>query len=153
GSVLIRAFARSSWLATIRGVPADRDGGGLVTGLPVDAFRTDRAAVAFKCPTDAIITDAQEKELSDLGFIPLCYCQDTELAVFYGNQSLQQPDRYDDLPATINASLSAMLQYMLCVSRFAHYLKVISRDRLGAYFGPADCEDYLRKWLANYTTA
>ena len=92
--------------------------------------------MATKCSTDVIITDAQEKELGELGFIPLCHCQDTEYSAFYGNQSIQKPKKYDDPKATVNARLSAMLQYMLCVSRFAHYMKVISRDKIGSIARP-----------------
>jgi type VI secretion system ImpC/EvpB family protein len=153
GGVLIRAFAESGWLAGIRGARRGTEGEGLVTGLPVHASATSRADVAPKCPTDATVTDAQEKELGELGFIPLCACQDTGMAAFHGNQSVQKPKVYDEPAATANARLSAMLQYILCVSRFAHYIKVISRDKIGAFTGPADCEDYLRKWLANYITA
>lgn len=156
GGVLIRAFAQTGWFASIRGVERGENrlaGGGLVTGLPVQSFATDRPGLIPKCPTDVIISDVQEKELEDLGLIPLCYCQDTELAVFYGNQSVQRPKVYDELAATVNASLSAMLQYTLCVSRFAHYLKVISRDRIGSFAGPEKCEEYLRRWLTGYTMA
>jgi type VI secretion system ImpC/EvpB family protein len=153
GTVLVRAVADSGWLAAIRGVPPGGEGGGLVTGLPVPAFSTDGAGVAPACSTDAIITDAQEKELGELGFLPLCHCQDTELAVFHGGQSVQKPGQYDELPATVNARLSAMLPYVLCVSRVAHYLKVISRDKLGSFTGPDDCEAYLRRWIARYTNS
>jgi len=153
GAVLIQAFAASGWLASIRGVPPGLEGGGLVTGLPTHSFETDGPGVVPKCSTDVIITDAQEKEFGMLGFIPLCHLQDTDLATFYGNQSVQLPERYTELAATMNARLSAMLQYTLCVSRFAHYLKVISREKLGSFTGPADCEDYLRRWLMEYTVA
>src|SRR5262249_18371409 len=112
GAVLIRAFATSGWLATIRGVPPGEVGGGLVTGLPVPAFATDRAGVAPRCATDVIITDAQDKALGELGFLPLCHCQDTELAAFHGSQSAQQPAPYDEPAATVNARLSPMLQYV-----------------------------------------
>jgi type VI secretion system protein ImpD len=46
-----------------------------------------------------------------------------------------------------------MLQYMLCVSRFAHYLKVIVRDKIGSTISPEDCEIQLARWLQNYITA
>src|SRR6185312_6501728 len=75
------------------------------------------------------------------------------LAAFHGNQSIQQPKKYDEDTASANARLSAMLQYMLCVSRFAHYLKVIGRDKLGSIISPEDCEDILHRWLLNYTMA
>jgi len=162
GAVLIRCFLSSGWLADIRGLRQgiDESGtklcledGGLVTGLPVHAFATDRTGMVVKCSTEVIITDAREKDLDELGFIPLCHCQDTEFSAFYTNGSVQKPKKYDDPKATANARLSAMLQYMFCVSRFAHYLKVISRDKTGSMASPEDCELYLGKWLRNYTTA
>jgi type VI secretion system ImpC/EvpB family protein len=157
GAVLIRAFVDSGWLADIRGARRGELGGGVVDGLPVHSFRTDRngsgISVTPRSSTDTIITDAQEKELGLLGFIPLCYCQDTELSAFYGNQSVQEPQEYDKISATTNARMSAMLQYILCASRFAHYLKVIGRDRIGAFTTAADFQHYLRSWLTAYTTS
>jgi type VI secretion system ImpC/EvpB family protein len=153
GSVLLRAFRDSGWSADIRGVPPAGQGGGVVPGLPVHCFDTDRAGVAPRSSTDVLITDRQEKELADLGLMPLCHCPDTEQSVFHGNQAVQQPRTYDDPAATANARLSAMIQYMLCVSRFAHYLKVIGRDKLGGFSGPEECEDYLHRWLLNYALA
>ena len=153
GTVVIRAFAETAWLASIRGVQRGIEGGGLVTGLPVDSFTTDRVGVVPKCSTDVIITDVQEKELADLGFIPLLHCQDTEWAAFYSNQSIQKPKGYDDPMASVNARLSAMLQYMLCVSRFAHHIKMLSRAWMGSNLSPMDCEDRLRRWLMDYTSA
>jgi len=153
GAVVVRSFARSHWLADIRGVARGVEGGGLVAGLPVHSFSTDKRGVAPKCSTDVIITDLQEPELSDLGFIPLCHCKDTGLSAFYANQSAQKPKKYDDLAATLNAKISSMLQYTLCVSRFAHYLKSITRDKVGAFSDPERCEDYLHRWLQRYVVS
>ncbi len=153
GAVLIRAYNDSGWLAEIRGVRRGELGGGLVAGLPVHSPRTDRPGVAPKPVTDGMLTDAHEKELAELGFMPLCYCPDTDLAAFYGTQSVQKPKTYDEPAATANARLSAMLQYILCVARFAHYLKVIARDKLGSIKGPVECEEFLYRWLINYCIA
>jgi type VI secretion system ImpC/EvpB family protein len=153
GAVLIRAFVESGWLADIRGVRRGELTGGVVDGLAVQSFATDKRGVAVKCPTDTIITDHQEKELGQLGFIPLCYCQDTDLAAFYGNQSVQQPQVYDQLSATVNARMSAMLQYTLCASRFAHYVKVMGRDRIGSFATALEVRDSLRRWLQGYSAA
>ena len=162
GGVLIRCFAHSGWLADIRGVRQGVDRAEARSAWTREdwsaAFPSTRSAptttgVATKCSTDVIITDDQERELGELGFIPLCHCHDTEFSAFYGNQSIQKPAKYDDPKATANARLSAMLQYMLCVSRFAHYLKVISRDKIGSMVGPEDCEAHLGRWLQNYITA
>jgi type VI secretion system protein ImpD len=46
-----------------------------------------------------------------------------------------------------------MLQHIFCVSRFAHYLKVMARDKIGAQFSPEDCERFLADWLRKYTTS
>jgi type VI secretion system protein ImpD len=152
-AVVARAFAQSGWLANIRGVQRAADAGGLVPGLPVHCFSTDKEDVARKCSTDVIITDFEEHELSELGFIPLCHCPETGFSAFYATNSVQKPKRYDRPAATINARMSAMLQYMLCVSRFAHYLKVAARDKVGAFTEAAECERFLYDWIQQYVTS
>lgn len=151
-AVVLRAFVESGWLADIRGVEANFDGGGLVDDLPAPALDTDAPGL-LSCPaTDVIISDDQEKELTDLGFIPLCYCRATACSAFYSNQSVQAPVHYDELPARVNARLSAMLQYILCASRFAHYLKVMARDMIGSFLSAADVQWRLQSWLVNYVS-
>lgn len=151
-AVLVRSFAESGWLASIRGVKRDVEDGGLVAGLPVHSFSTDKAGVMPKFSTDVVITDLQEKEISDEGFIPLCHCTDSEFSAFYSNQSVQKPKKYDDPAATMNARISSMLQYMLCVSRFAHYLKVLARETIGSFAEAAECEAHLQAWIMTYVT-
>ncbi len=152
GSVLIRAFARSGWLADIRGVQRDTDGGGLVTELPAHCFGTDKTGIALKSSTDVVVTDDLERQLSELGFLALCDCKDTEYSAFYSSSSLQQAKTYDRPAATANARLSAMLQYMLCVSRFAHYIKVLGRDKVGSFNEPGELERFLADWIVRYVT-
>ncbi|HYR03330.1 MAG TPA: type VI secretion system contractile sheath large subunit, partial [Syntrophobacteria bacterium] len=91
GARLTDAFAKYSWCAAIRGV----EGGGLVEGLPVHTFRTDEGDVALKCPTEIAITDRREKELADLGFIPLVHCKGTDYAAFFSTQTTNKPKLYD----------------------------------------------------------
>jgi len=143
---LTEAFAKYSWCAAIRGV----EGGGLVEGLPTHAFMTDDGEVALKCPTEIAITDRREKELSDLGFIPLVHCKGTDYAAFFGAQSSQKAKKYDTDSANANARLSTQLQYILATSRFAHYLKAIMRDKIGSFMTRQNCQDYLNRWITNY---
>jgi type VI secretion system ImpC/EvpB family protein len=150
GAVLLRAFTESRWLAEIRGVKRDELGGGLVTGLPVHSFGMEAAGVAGKCSTELTITDQQEKELGDLGFVPLCHLKDTEHCAFYGNASVQKPKTYTEIAATMNARISSMLQYMLCVSRFAHYLKVRTQYKIGGFTEAQMLEDDLNRWINDY---
>lgn len=152
GKVLIRSFQESGWLADIRGTERNRDGGGLVTGLPSIPFSTDRRGLVSRPSTDLIITDRQETEFARLGFLPLCQCHDSPYAAFYSSQSIQEPLGYDSEVATANAQISTMLQYMLCVSRFSHYLKVIARDVVGAATEPEQMQSRLDVWIKNYVT-
>jgi type VI secretion system ImpC/EvpB family protein len=151
-TVLIRTFADCGWLADIRGTDRNREGGGLVTSLPSIGFGTDRPGVASRISTDLVVTDRQESELARLGFLPLCHCYDTPYSAFYSSQSVQEPAKYDDPEATANANLSSMLQYILCVSRFAHYLKVLARDEIGSVTEPSDLQDRLDRWIKQYVT-
>jgi len=146
---LTDAFAKFSWCAAIRGV----EGGGLVEGLPAHTFKTDDGDIALKCPTEIAVTDRREKELSDLGFIPLVHCKGTDYAAFFGAQSCQKAKKYDSDAANANARLSTQLQYIFAVSRFAHYLKHMMRDKIGSFMSRSDCERFLNKWIMNYVTA
>lgn len=146
GSRLSDAFAKYSWCAAIRGV----EGGGLVQDLPVHTFKTDEGDVALKCPTEIAITDRREKELADLGFAPLVHCKGTDYAAFFSTQTTNKPKRYDTDVANANARLSSQLQYLLAVSRFAHYLKAIMRDKIGSFMSRKNAEDYLNRWVSNY---
>lgn len=146
GTRLTDAFAKYQWCASIRGV----EGGGLVDGLPTHTFMTDEGDVALKCPTEIAITDRREKEFSDLGFIPLVHCKNTDYAAFFGAQSCQKAKKYDLDAANANARLSTQLQYILAVSRFAHYLKAMMRDKIGSFMSRTECEQFLNQWINQY---
>jgi len=146
GARVTDAFAKYSWCTAIRGV----EGGGLVEGLPTHTFRTDEGDVALKCPTEIAITDRREKELADLGFIPLVHCKGRDYAAFFSVQSANRPRKYDTDFANANARLSSQLQYLFATSRFAHYLKAMMRDKIGSFMSRQNCQDFLNRWIANY---
>jgi type VI secretion system protein ImpC len=149
GARVNQAFAKYGWCATIRGV----ESGGLVEGLPVHNFRTDSGDVVMKCPTETQITDRREKELADLGFVPLVHQKNTPNAAFFSVQSAQKPKVYDKDAATANARISAQLPYIFAVSRFAHYLKAMMRDKIGGFTSRTEIERFLNNWINNYTIA
>lgn len=146
GAKLTQSFAVHRWCAAIRGV----EGGGMVDGLPVHNFRTDDGDIVMKCPTEVPITDRREKELADQGFIPLVHCKNTDYAAFFSVQSAQKPKLYDKDAANANARLSAQLPYIFAVSRFAHYLKAMMRDKIGSFMSRSQCETFLNTWIAQY---
>ncbi len=146
GTRLTEAFSMHGWCVAIRGV----EGGGLVDGLPTHTFETDEGEVAMKCPTEVAITDRREKEFSDNGFIPLVHCKNTDYAAFFATQSCQKAKKYDTAEANANARLSSQLQYIFAVSRFAHYLKSMVRDKIGSFMSREECDMFLNRWINNY---
>ncbi len=143
------AHAEYGWTTAIRGA----EGGGKVTNLPTHVFHSDDGDLDAKCPTEIGITDRREKELSDLGFLPLCHYKNTDFSVFFGAQTMQRPKKYDRPEATANAAISARLPYIMATSRFAHYLKVMARDKIGSFMEAQDCETWLNRWIGNYVNA
>lgn len=161
-SVVIRSFAETEWLAAIRGVTkrVSEEGvpegiaetGGLVTGLPIPYYDADPHEVSPIAPTRVTITDELENELSLLGYIPLAASRETRYCAFYSNRSLRKVPRMETAWATQNAEVAARLQYALCVSRFAHFLKIIARDMIGSYNDAETLEQFLNSWLRSYVT-
>lgn len=140
------AFAKDGWFMRTRGV----EGGGRVDGLPVSTFPTDDGDIAMKTPTEIAISDRREFELSNLGFMPLLHSKNRDFAVFMGSQSTQKPKTYFDPAANANAELSTKTNYLLSISRFAHYLKIMARDKIGSFMEVSDCEKWLNEWINNY---
>jgi len=143
---MTNSFSQFGMCVAMRGV----EGGGLVDGLPVHNFYTDEGDVAMKCPTEVPITDRREKELADLGFVPLVHCKGTDYAAFFSVQTAQKPKMYDTDSANANARLSAQLPYIMAVSRFAHYLKAMMRDKIGSFMSRTDAEIFLNRWITRY---
>ncbi|WP_417534266.1 type VI secretion system contractile sheath large subunit [Marinobacterium stanieri] len=145
GAVIARCFMHTGWLAEITG--KRYFGGGVVPSLNIHTSDVDAQPVIS---SQVMIPDALERSLSDLGFIPLCYSAHAGPGVFYSTSSLQRPTRYDTPQAQINARYSAMLQYVLCTSRFAHFLKVLVRDKVGSFSTTDECQHFLQRWIMQY---
>jgi type VI secretion system protein ImpC len=148
GTRLTDAHAKFGWCTAIRGA----ENGGKVEGLPAHVFTADDGDKDLKCPTEIAITDRREAELSKLGFLPLCHYKNTDYAVFFGAQTAQKAKKYDRPEATANAAISARLPYIMATSRIAHFLKVIARDKIGSFMERQDCEEWLKRWIANYVS-
>jgi type VI secretion system protein ImpC len=146
GVRMTEAFSRYGFCTAIRGA----ENGGKVDNLPQHVFQSDDGDLDAKCPTEIGITDRREYELSNLGFLPLCHYKNQDFAVFFGAQTAQKAKEYDRPDATANARISARLPYIMATSRFAHYLKVMARDKIGSFMEVEDCERWLNRWITNY---
>jgi type VI secretion system protein ImpC len=148
GTRMTNSYSMYGMCVAMRGV----EGGGLMEGLPTHNFYTDEGDLALKCPTEVPITDRREKELADLGFVPLVHCKGTDYAAFFSVQTCQKPKVYDTDSANANARLSAQLPYIMAVSRFAHYLKAMMRDKIGSFMSREEAEVFLNRWITHYVT-
>ncbi len=148
-----RSHKLYGWGTQIRGV----ESGGTVINLPVHSFPTDDGSVAMKCPTEIAIDDRREAELAKLGLMPILHRKNTDVAAFIGAHSLQDDEtragRLVDPDAQANERLSANLPYLFPVSRFAHYLKAIARDKVGSFKERGDMQTWLTEWINRYVLA
>lgn len=142
-----RAFKEWGWCTRIRGVQS----GGEVMNLPTHTFPSDDGGVDLKCPTEIAISDRREAELAKAGLIPLIHRKNSDKAAFIGAQSLYKPKKYDNnVDATASSNLRSRLPYMFAVSRFAHYLKCMVRDKVGSTMEQEQLTVWLQEWINQY---
>lgn len=135
-----RSYHRYGWCTSIRGY----ENGGLVSGMPLtDDLR------AIECQ----LSDLHERELSKAGITALCQYKNTNQAVFFSCDTLHEPQVYEDDRATKNALISARLPFVMATSRFAHYLKIIARDKIGSFMETDDIEFWLNNWISQYVNS
>jgi len=144
-----KAFSDYGFCTAIRGA----EGGGKVEGLPAHIFTSDDGDPDLMCPTEIGITDRREAELSKLGFLPLCHYKNTDYAVFFGAQTAHKTKVYSTHEATENAAIAARLPYLMATSRFAHFLKVMARDKIGSFMEAEDVEAWLNRWILSFVNA
>lgn len=154
GAVAVRSFCRTGWFADVRGQRLDEVGGGMVDSLPQISFDTESEGLAIRPPTEIVLSRHWEEEFAKHGLIPLVDCQDSPYAMFPSNSSTFQSEKTSSDPNVVeNERLSSMIQYVLCASRFAHYLKVIARNKLGSTDSPMELQDLLNgRWLQHYVS-
>ena len=142
-----RAYKEHGWCVRIRGVQS----GGEVLNLPTHTFPSDDGGVDQKCPTEIAISDRREHELAKAGLIPLIHRKNTDKAAFIGAQSVYKAKKYDNNPdATASSNLRSRLPYMFAVSRFAHYLKCMVRDKVGSTMEKEQLQRWLSEWIYQY---
>ncbi|GHC69507.1 type VI secretion system contractile sheath large subunit [Limoniibacter endophyticus] len=152
-AVIIRNFIQSGWFADIRGVTQNEIDGGMLSPdqlAPYDPG-TESESLSAQVPVEARMNGWQEQQLSDLGIVPIATSYMSANGIFNSNQSLHAPQHYSTEAARQNARLAAMLQYVLCASRFSHYLKVIMREEIGTLRDAETIQRRLETWLGDYT--
>ena len=149
--VALRAFNDHRWPAAVRGLVRDELAAGVIATLPELDFPTDAAGKAFKFPVAVQLSETLDRELAEAGFIAIRRVKDTPWLVIHNMPSLHRPSgTYDTEIARTNEQLGAMLNYILCVARFAHYIKVIGREWVGSFRSAEECQMRLQRWLNRF---
>ena len=162
---IIRSFRLYDWFSDVSGV--DRDpkqvvcegeeidpgyDGGLIGQLPETCFDTDAPGVACYPPTEIVISETDEAIYSSLGLIPLFSVHQSFYVALLSCQSVQRIRTMNTEDATTNLRLSSMFNYMLCVCRMAHRLKMECRTQIGKSVGPESVQDHMQEWLMQHSS-
>jgi type VI secretion system protein ImpC len=112
---------------------------------------------APKPAVEVLLSARTEHQLSEIGLIPLGFDPVTHRLRFSRAPSLQLPKKYgsseEGIAKTMNFLLGTRLPYILLASRFAHYLKVIERERVGSSQTRTDIERVLNDWILQFVVA
>jgi len=148
-SRVVDSFAKFRWCPNIIGPQS----GGAVEELPLHQYEA-MGEIQTKIPTEVLLTERREFELSEEGFIGLTFRKDSDNAAFFSANSVQKPKFFGNSPegktAETNYRLGTQLPYMFIMSRLAHYLKVLQREQIGSWKERSDLERELNKWIGQY---
>lgn len=148
---LTESFAKYRWCPNIIGP----QGGGTVEQLPVHLYQSEGDLVQ-KIPTEVLIPEVLEYELSEEGFISLTMRKDSDNACFFSANSIQKPKVFPNTEegkaAETNSRLGGQFPYLFVISRLAHYIKVIQREALGSSKEKKDLKADLENWIRQYVT-
>ena len=143
------SFANYRWCPHIIGPTS----GGTVENLPIHTFEA-MGELQRKIPTEVLLTERREFELSEEGFIGLTYRKDSDSACFFSANSVQRARSFGSTEQGVaqenNFRLATQLPYMFIMTRLAHYIKVMQREQLGSFKERSDLERELNLWLSQY---
>ena len=143
------SFAKYRWCPNIIGPQA----GGSVENLPLHQYEA-MGEIQTKIPTEILLTERREYELSEEGFIGLTFRKDSNNACFFSANSVQKPKFFGNSPegkaAETNYRLGTQLPYMFIMCRLSHYLKVLQREQIGSWKERVDLQRELNTWIGQY---
>ena len=70
--------------------------------------------------------------------------------MFFDCPTIAKTKDYVDPQASANAYVAVQLNYLLAASRFAHYFKVMMRDKIGSFTTLAMTANFLNNWLVDF---
>jgi len=146
---LTDAHATYGWCGNIIGP----QGGGAVKGMNTYTLEDD-GLEEIKIPTEVKLTLRREYELSEAGFIPLIWAENSAEAAFFAAPSAKAAKKFRATPegdaAAANDFLGTQLPYMFIISRIAHYIKRLQVEQIGSSASTEMLQKDLRDWIGQY---
>ncbi len=143
------SFAKYRWCPNIIGRQVD----GRVEDLPLHRYEA-MGEMQTRSPTEIVLTERREFELSEEGFIGLIYFKASDNTCFLLANSVHKAKYFGQseqgCAAELNYRLGTQLPYLFVICRLAHYIKVIQREHIGVWKERIDLERELNNWLYNY---
>lgn len=151
--ILLREFDEVGWFAHVKGAPRDTLAGGIIADiLPLLAVDRTDEFISVLPPAELAITDNLERELSECGLISVVQCWQTPFSAFFSLPSLYKAGKNNSVQLDDNERIASQVQNILCASRFAHYIKVMMREKIGSFLSAHECQSFMEEWLAKYCT-
>jgi len=144
---IIRSHEKTSWFQHIRGV----ENGGIVEDLISPRYNIKGYEESFPA-VNINIPDYMELSLSKIGITPLVLHKQDNKACFFSCNSLRKVEEYIDPLDSINSQFAANMSYTLCVSKIAHYVKHIIRDKIGSVADATTIQGIIERWLSKFIT-
>jgi type VI secretion system protein ImpC len=146
---LADSFAKYRWAPNIIGPQS----GGTVEDLPLHQYEA-MGEIQTKVPTEVLISERREYELSEEGFIGLAMRKGSDNACFFSANSCQKVKTFgqsaEGKAAETNHRLGTQLPYLFVVNRLAHYIKVLQREQIGSWKDKSTLTRELNTWIGQY---
>lgn len=141
-AIVLRSFQQTGWFYEIKGIRKDTRQGGMVEDLVTHYFKDDINSFYAKPSCEVALKHAHESNIYKMGIIPLSRCPYSNACVFYTCST-----QYEE---HLNLRNRLSLDTVLSVSRFAHYIKSIARQKIGSTVTSEILQNYLQNWLQQY---
>ena len=140
-TMMTRCFMQTGWFIQLRAE---------TVSLPFLYPSSDTQQQSPISRLEACISEKLEQTLSNLGFMALTENPYVYAISLRSCHAIQGLTTYPNDVTNFNADIATLLPYLLCACRFAHYIKIIAREKIGSFIDAAACEQYLQGWIFNY---
>lgn len=141
--VILQAYLNTGWFQNLN-LPLSTQESGINLRLKRAPSPLDPGTLLSKSVFELRLTKMQVRALAEQGILAAYDRPWKESLSFQEHPSLYKKSESPSKKQSENLSTT------LCISRFAHYLKIMLRDKLSGFVQAEECERYLQHWIQAY---